>query len=77
MSDEQAGLLFKTILKYVNNLEVGDIDTLTKVVFSKIKKTMDEDNVKYDEICEKRKKAADAKRTKVNKMMQMDASASK
>ena len=57
MSDEEAGKLFKTIIKYANNLEIGNIDQLTKVVFSKIKKSMDEDDEKYKEICEKRKKA--------------------
>jgi hypothetical protein len=57
MSDEQAGKLMKTILKYTNNLEIDDLDQLTKVVFSKIKKTMDADDVKYREICDKRKKA--------------------
>jgi len=49
--------LFKTIINYSNNLEIGQLDQLTKVVFSKIKKTMDDDDVKYKEICEKRKKA--------------------
>jgi hypothetical protein len=57
MSDEQSWLLFKTIINYSNNLEIGQLDQLTKVVFSKIKKTMDDDDVKYKEICEKRKKA--------------------
>jgi hypothetical protein len=77
MSDEEAGKLFKTIIEYANNLEIGHIDQLTKVVFSKIKKSMDDDDVKYKEICEKRNHAAMQKYANASKSKQVDAKASK
>lgn len=57
MDDAQAGVLFKTIVNYVNGKALWELDTLTKVVFAKIKKQLDKDHENYLEVCAKRKEA--------------------
>lgn len=53
MSDEDAGKLIKTILHYVNGMEVGKLDGVAEIAFSFIQCQLDRDRDKYQEICER------------------------
>jgi hypothetical protein len=53
LTDEQAGILFKHILRYVND-EDPECDFFTEVVFEPIKQALKRDLVKYEETCIKR-----------------------
>lgn len=57
LSDEQAGLLIKSIFAYKDGKEVPSLDPMTEMCFSFLKSTIDRDAEKYDEICEKRREA--------------------
>ena len=57
LSDEQAGLLIKSIFAYKDGKEVPSLDPMTEMCFSVLKSTIDRDAEKYDEICEKRREA--------------------
>lgn len=53
MSDEDAGKLFKAILKYENGMETGELSDVAAIAFSFIKNQLDRDADKYEEICRK------------------------
>lgn len=53
LTDEQAGILFKHILRYVND-QNPDCDYFTEVVFEPIKQALKRDLVKYEQTCLKR-----------------------
>lgn len=53
LTDEQAGILFKHILRYVND-QYPEIDYFTEVIFEPIKQALKRDLVKYEETCIKR-----------------------
>jgi len=55
MPDENAGMLFKTILSYVNYRNPDPTDLLTKVSFEPIKQQLIRDLEKYKEICNRNK----------------------
>ena len=57
---EQAGRLFKAILAYVNEEPVTEIegDPALKMAFVVLRKQIDRDTEKYEEICRKRKEIA-------------------
>ena len=50
LSDEQAGKLFKHILKYVNDQEPIAEDIITEIAFEPIKQTLKRDLQKYEDI---------------------------
>ena len=55
ITDEQAGILFKTILSYVND-ENPNVDNLVvDLVFEPIKQQLKDDLKKYEKICERNK----------------------
>lgn len=54
---EQKGTLFEAILNYVNDIELPDMDDVTKMAFSFIKAQIDRDTDKYEDIREKRRNA--------------------
>lgn len=49
LSNEEAGILIKHILRYVNDLNPDAPDRLTKLLFTPIKNTLKRDLVKYEE----------------------------
>lgn len=53
MSDEDAGKLFKAILRYENGKEIGELSGVATIAFSFIKNQLDRDADKYEEICRK------------------------
>lgn len=53
LTDEQAGILFKHILRYVNDKN-PDCDYFTEVVFEPIKQALKRDLIKYEQTCLKR-----------------------
>lgn len=53
MSDEDAGKLFKAILRYENGRETGELSGVATIAFSFIKNQLDRDADKYEEICRK------------------------
>ena len=53
LTDEQAGILFKHILRYVND-QNPDCDYFTEVVFEPIKQALKRDLIKYEQTCLKR-----------------------
>ena len=57
---EQAGRLFKAVLSYVNEEPVTEIegDPALKMAFVVLRKQIDRDTEKYEEICRKRKEIA-------------------
>ncbi|MCP1996629.1 DUF6291 domain-containing protein [Flavobacterium sp. HSC-61S13] len=54
LSDEQAGCLFKTIVRYVNDKDPILTDPLLKIAFEPIKQSLKRDLVKYANIKQKR-----------------------
>ena len=58
LNDEQAGKLFKHILRYVNDQNPVTDDILTEVVFEPIKQTLKRDLEKYEGIRAKNKENA-------------------
>ena len=73
LSDEEAGVLFKAIFRYV--IDGEDLDTDNRVLavaFAVFKTQIDRGQEKYDSICKKRADAANKKWERY-KSMQMDA----
>ena len=58
LSDEQAGKLFKHILRYVNDKNPITEDVLIKIAFEPIKQSLKRDLVKYENIRTKNKENA-------------------
>ena len=67
LSDEQAGVLFKHILAYVNDEYPECKDLITEVAFEPIKQSLKRDLVKWDE---KKQKRSDAGKIGANKRWQ-------
>lgn len=57
LSDEQAGILFRALIRYQNGAELPEMDGITALAFSFIKQQMDFDNQKYEDICKARSEA--------------------
>lgn len=55
LSDEQAGKLFRHVLKYVNDLDPVTDDLVTEIAFEPIKQSLKRDLKKYENICERNK----------------------
>lgn len=55
LSDEQAGNLFKHILKYVNDENPEPENIITEIAFEPIKQALKRDLRKYEAICERNK----------------------
>ena len=55
LSDEQAGILFKHILSYVNDEHPVTEDVIIELVFEPIKQSLKRDLQKYERICERNK----------------------
>lgn len=55
LSDEQAGNLFKHILKYVNDEQPEPENIVTEIAFEPIKQALKRDLRKYEAICERNK----------------------
>jgi len=58
LSDEEAGILIKAIIKYEKTQEVPRLNGMVKMAFSFIKTQLDRDREKYQEKCEKNKENA-------------------
>ena len=56
LTDEQAGILFKTIANTHRKKEIPDLDFGIKMAFLPFKNQFDRDNKKYVSICERNKK---------------------
>ena len=59
LSDADAGRLIKAVFKYVSSGEAVDLPPTANPLFMIIKERLDEDRREYEEICEKRKQAAE------------------
>jgi len=57
LSDEQAGQLFKACFLHFFGEKLPDIDLATQIVLNEITEKMDENREKWEEECEKRRKA--------------------
>lgn len=57
LSDTQAGVLLRALIKYQSGEELPKMDGMTNLVFSVIRQQMDFDNNKYDEMCKARSNA--------------------
>ena len=57
LTDEQAGQLIKTIIKYEKTGEIVELDGITKMAFSFIKQQLDRDREKWQEERKKRSEA--------------------
>jgi len=55
LTNEEAGILFKHYLEYINDLNPEAPDRLTKIVFEPIKRTLKRDLVKYNQFIEKQR----------------------
>jgi hypothetical protein len=60
LTDEQAGKLFKHILKYVNDLDPICEDLITEIAFEPIKQSLKRDLLKWDDKKQKRSEAGKA-----------------
>lgn len=58
LSDEEAGKLFKHLMKYINDLNPEPPDKLTQVLFEPIKQTLKRDLVKWQERSERNRDIA-------------------
>ena len=78
LDNETTGILMKAIFDYQCGEDVSIDDPVLLAVFQVIKKELDENDAKYEEVCRKRKEAA-SKRwdAKESKSMQKNANASK
>jgi len=74
LTDEQAGKLFKHILKYVNDLDPKCEDLITEIAFEPIKQSLKRDLLKWDD---KKQKRSDAGKVGANKRWQSMANDSK
>ena len=57
LTDEQAGKLIKAVFHYKADMELPEMDSVTAMVFAFIRQKLDRDEKKYDEVCEKHRKA--------------------
>lgn len=57
LTNEQAGILFKSILGYAAGVEPEQMDGMTAMAFSFIKAGIDKDTDKYNRTCEARREA--------------------
>ena len=57
LSDEQAGKLFRHLLRYVNDLNPEPPDFVTELAFEPIKQSLKRDLKRYESIVEKRREA--------------------
>ena len=57
LSDEQAGVLFRALMKYQSGTALPEMDDITALAFSFIKHQIDVDNQKYEDICKARSEA--------------------
>lgn len=57
LSDEQAGILFRALLAYANEMTLPEMDPATTMCFSFMKAQLDRDKEKYEQICAKRSEA--------------------
>ena len=57
LSNEQAGIVFKNIFKYVNDRDTDSMDLACRIVFKQISMQLDRDNEKYEQIKAKRSNA--------------------
>ena len=75
LTDEQAGQLFKGMIRYFNEGKEPKFDGVLKFVFIPIKQQMNRDSEKYDEKCEKMRANANKRwqDTKASNGMQMYA----
>ena len=64
LTDEQAGVLFKHILKYVNDENPTCEDLITEIAFEPIKQSLKRDLLKWDDKKQKRSEAGIAGATK-------------
>ena len=64
LTDEQAGVLFKHILKYVNDENPECKDLITEIAFEPIKQSLKRDLLKWDDKKQKRSEAGIAGATK-------------
>ena len=64
LTDEQAGVLFKHILKYVNDENPTCKDLITEIAFEPIKQSLKRDLLKWDDKKQKRSEAGIAGATK-------------
>lgn len=53
LTDEEAGRLFKALLRYVGTGEVTGMDRVEKAVFNPIRRRIDKDAAEYERVCEK------------------------
>ena len=60
LTDDEAGKLFKHVLRYVNDLNPEPPDKITKIAFEPIKQSLKRDLVKYESIKQKRSIAGQA-----------------
>ena len=71
LEDDQKGKLFQAILDYESTGEVPEMDTLIKCVFIPIKRDLDENNEKWDQVKKARseagKKGMESRYNKTNK----------
>lgn len=51
LSDEQAGVLLKSIFRYVDGEDLPEMDGMTGIVFTTIKEYLDRDQKAYEEKC--------------------------
>ena len=65
LSDEQAGVLIKSLFAYVRDENIPEMDTLTKMCFQFLKAQIDRDSKRYEEVknirSEAGKKGAEAR----------------
>lgn len=57
LTDEELGQLFRSLFTYVNTGAVPEMERTVKMAFSFIRKNLDRDKEKYEEICRKRREA--------------------
>lgn len=57
LTDEQAGRLIKAVFHYKAGMELPEMDSVTAMVFAFIRQKLDRDEKKYDETCDKHRKA--------------------
>ena len=57
LPDAELGQLFRAIFSYVNRGVVPELSASTKMAFSFIRKDLDRNQAKYEEICRKRREA--------------------
>ncbi len=60
LSDMQAGVLLRSLIKYQSGQDVPKMDAVTSMAFAFIKQQIDFDNQKYDDICKARSEAGKA-----------------